>query len=222
MCGRYALWDGKRELDWLFGIKISEELKPRYNIAPSQQVPIVREKTPDDRELAFVRWGLIPPWADDPKKLRLSLFNARAEGVAQKPTFRTAFRKRRCLIPVSGFYEWQQRADHKQPFFTKAKDGHPLALAGLWEKWERDGQQIESCTIITTRADSLLKPIHDRMPAIIPREHFAAWLDPTVHEADFLEEFLAPAPAGWLEVEAVSTTVNNVRNEGPELVEPLG
>lgn len=221
MCGRYALWDGKRELDWLFDIKVSEELQPRYNIAPSQDIPIVREEEPGRRELVFVRWGLIPAWAEDPAKLKLSLFNARAEGVATKPMFRNAFKNRRCLIPASGFYEWQQQPHHKQPFFTKAKDGHPLALAGLWDQWERGDQRIESCTIITTDADSLLKPIHDRMPVIIPREHFSAWLDPENHDADFLEEFLVPAPSQGLEAEAVATTVNNVRSQGPELVEPL-
>jgi putative SOS response-associated peptidase YedK len=221
MCGRYALWDGKRELDWLFDIKVSEELKPRYNIAPSQEIPIVREESPAKRELAFVRWGLVPSWAEDPDKLRLSLFNARAEGVATKPSFRSAFKSRRCLIPASGFYEWQKKAGGKQPFLTQARDGHPLALAGLWERWQRGDRQIESCTIITTRADSLLEPIHDRMPVIIPREHFSAWLDPGVQDADLLEEFLVPAPSDRLELQPVSTSVNNVRNQGPELVEPL-
>lgn len=221
MCGRYALWDGKLELDWLFNLKIEESLKPRYNIAPSEEIPIVRQNEAGERELAFVRWGLIPPWTRDPSQLRLSLFNARAETVADKPSFRSAFRKRRCLIPASGFYEWQTQEDGKQPWFIKGKDRQPLALAGLWEKWGSGGEQIESCTIITVDADTLLQPIHHRMPAIIPPEHFAAWLDPDENDRDLLEHLLIPAPSAELEAFPVSRNVNSARNDGPELVTPL-
>lgn len=221
MCGRYALWDGKRELDWLFDLNAKADLVPRYNIAPSEEIPIVRDDEARERELVFVRWGLIPAWVKDPSELRLSLFNARAESVADKPSFRSAFRQRRCLIPASGFYEWQAQEDGKQPWFIKSKDGQPLALAGLWERWSRGEERIESCTIITVAADQLLQPIHKRMPAIIPREHFTAWLDPAEGNPDLLEELLVPAASTELEAVQVSRSVNSVRNDGPELVAPL-
>jgi len=221
MCGRYTLQVSPEELAKQFVVEDSPLFKPRYNIAPTQNVPVVRLK-PDTakRELVLLRWGLIPSWAKDPK-IAYSTINAKAETVAEKPAFRSAFRKRRCLIPATGFYEWQQEGKQKQPMYIRLRDHRPFAFAGLWEHWEpKEGEPIESCTIVTTDANAFMLPIHNRMPVILASQDYDQWLDPTV-QTNSLQAILKPYAAEEMEAYAVSKIVNNPRNDAPQCVEPL-
>lgn len=189
-----------------------QQLALRFNVAPTQDIPIVRQ-TEAGRELAIVRWGLIPSWSKDAKSGPL-LINARSETAAEKPAFRSAFKSRRCLIPADGFYEWKKIGNKKQPYHFRLTDGHLLAFAGLWERWK----EIESCTIFTTAANELSGQFHDRMPAILSPNDYAEWLDPQSKEPGKL---LTPFPASEMEAVAVNPIVNNARNEGPECIEPF-
>jgi len=182
----------------------------------------VARNTPEGgRELAALKWGLVPAWSDEPKT-EYSTINARAETVAQKPAFRSAFRHRRCLIATDGFYEWHPQPDgHKQPYFISLKDHAPFAFAGIWEHWERDGKTLDSCSIIITAANSLMQPIHERMPVILPPERYDHWMDPSVSEPETLLPLLTPYPAERMTMHKVKTTVNSPRNEGPDLIEPV-
>ncbi len=204
---------------------IPPEYAPRYNIAPTQPVLIVRENPhrSGGREVVHVVWGLIPPWADDPR-IGSKMINARCETAAEKPSFRHCLRRRRCVVPVSGFYEWQRTmTGGKQPYYIKSARNEPLALGGLWEIWDGpNGEQIESCTILTTSANQLLSPLHDRMPVIIPAEKVPEWLDTRNEDVRTLADFLKSAPEDALAMHAVSTQVNSVRNDGSTLAEPLG
>ena len=197
-------------------------LMPRYNIAPTQPIPIVRADAQNDCHLVMVRWGLVPSWAREPDT-RYSMINARAETVAEKPAFRSAYRYRRCLIPADGFYEWQKTpGGHKQPFCIRARDKKPLALAGIWETWQAaDGSELESCAILVTTANSSVAPVHDRMPVIVDQADFSAWLDRHQQHPDELSRFLMPAPPGLLETYPVDVRVNNPGNDGKELIDPL-
>lgn len=224
MCGRFTLKTPASLIAELFDVRIDPglELRPRYNIAPTQPVAAVRTSpTAGDRELVLLRWGLIPSWAAD-MKIGASLINARSETVASKPAFRQAFRKRRCLIPADGFYEWQKQAagagGKKQPFCTTLRDGRPFALAGLWERWARPGETpgdvpLETCTILTTDANELQRSVHDRMPVILRPEDYAVWLDPQVQSPEQLTPLLQAYPAAEMQMRLVSTLVNNARNE---------
>jgi len=200
---------------------------PRFNIAPTQDAPVVRQRTEPKRErtLQFLRWGLIPSWAED-IKIGARLINARGETVAAKPSFRSAFRKRRCLVPADGFYEWRADGKAKQPYLIARRDGASFAFAGLWERWtpkEKPAEPafIDSYTIVTTEANTLLKPLHERMPVILAPEHYASWLDPEAAEADLLA-LLRPAPEELLHYFPVSRRVNAARVDVPELIEPTG
>lgn len=211
MCGRFAL-KNPQALQAAFGLNETPNLPPRYNIAPSQDVAAVR-MGPHGRELVMLHWGLIPAWAKDPKT-GYSLINARAETVAEKPAFRTAFRRRRCIIPASGFYEWKEVAGGKQPYYLMLKNGEPMGLAGLWEHWQSpEGRVIESCTILVTDANALVKQVHDRMPVILPKEAYAAWLDPEEQAPDRLAPLLCPLDAAEMTAWPVSRLVNNPRND---------
>jgi putative SOS response-associated peptidase YedK len=172
------------------------------------------------RVLSLMRWGLIPHWADDPK-IGYRLINARADTVATKPSFRSAFKQRRCLIAADGFYEWQKRDGAKQPYLIRRADGEPFAFAGLWEHWHGADQEIESCTIITTDANDLMRPIHDRMPVILAPADYDRWLDPAVQKADLLQTLLRPLAEGALTAILVSTRVNNPKNDDAKCVEAL-
>jgi putative SOS response-associated peptidase YedK len=197
-------------------------LKPRYNIAPSQAVAVVR-LLPDDRErkLAMLRWGLIPAWAKDPAKARQPI-NAKSETVAELPSFRDAYRKRRCLIPADGFYEWKQEGGRKQPVYINMKDGEPFAIAGLWEYWEKPDQEpIDSCVILTTEPNDLLEPIHNRMPVILDPNDYDLWLDPDVQEASRLKPLLQPFPPEKMTYYPVNLRVNNPRHDDKLCMEPL-
>ena len=215
MCGRFAL-PTPEELASHFNLKKTPGLEPRYNITPSQDIAAVRliSGTPD-RELVMLKWGLIPFWAKD-KKIGYKLINARAEGIAGKPAFRAAFRQRRCLIPARGFFEWLHTTKTKQPYFVRLKETDILAFAGLWEHWQgEDGEIIESCTIITTRANTTVGKIHDRMPAIIEPVQYENWLDP--HAANqALLSMLKPFPAQQMVAYPVGLEVNNPKNDNPD------
>src|SRR3989449_488160 len=183
MCGRYTLKTPVERLSEKFQFPEVLPLKPRYNIAPSQWVAVFRLLPGDpDRKLAMLRWGLLPAWVKDPAKVQQPI-NAKAETAAEKPMFRDAFKRRRCLVPADGFYEWKQDGGRKQPVYIHMRDGEPFAIAGLWEHWEgQDGQVIESCTLLTTEPNDLLAPVHNRMPVILDPKDYAQWLDPGLQE----------------------------------------
>jgi putative SOS response-associated peptidase YedK len=222
MCGRYTLKTPGKLVADLFGLAEEPSLFPRYNIAPTQPVPVIRvlRANPDtkQRELVPLRWGLVPSWADDPA-IGNRLINARSETVSSKPSFRGAFRHRRCLVPADGFYEWKKEGSKKQPVYIRKKDGQPFAFAGLWEEWEREGEVIESCTIITTAANDLMAEFHDRMPVILEPKDYGLWLDPGVQDPKLLEPLLRPFPSGEMEVYPVSRLVNDPRHEDPKCIE---
>lgn len=220
MCGRYTLTTSGEQVAQQFDLKEAPELAPRYNIAPTQPVAAVRSGD-DGRELVLLRWGLIPPWAKD-LSIGARMINARAETVAEKPAFRSAMKQRRCLILADGFYEWRTQGNGKQPFYFRVESGRPFAFAGLWEHWRGpDGQIIQSCTILTTEANELVRDLHDRMPVILRPEDYERWLDPGLRDAGAVEDLLAPYPAEAMETYPVSKAVNRVSNEGAALIAPL-
>jgi len=225
MCGRYTLVTTPQELADQFELAEPVDFPPRYNIAPSQSSPIVRRSEPGGaRRLDLLRWGLVPHWAKD-LKFGYRTINARAETVATQPAFRDAFRKRRCLVPANGFFEWQKSVmagkEAKQPFHVHRKDDRPMALAGLWDRWVGpDGAAIESFTIVTTDANELMGPVHNRMPVIFRSEHYGEWLNPGAG-IDQLKALLGPCPSEWLVATPVSREVNNPRNDSPGCIIPL-
>jgi len=220
MCSRYNLTTPLEAVRAYFRVPNGEPFPPRFNIAPSQPVLIVRLDHARERELALVRWGLIPSWAKDPARLP-KLFNARAESAAEKASFRGAMRHRRCLVPANGFYEWTGKAGARQPHLLRRPDGGLIALAGLWETWlGADGSEIDTMAILTVAANRTVAPLHDRMPAILLPDDFDAWLDTRGFKAEMAAEMLRPAPEGLLEHIPVDPRLNNARNEGPELIAP--
>jgi putative SOS response-associated peptidase YedK len=197
------------------------EVQPHYNIAPTQMVLAVRHLPQAGRpECVPLRWGLIPYWAED-MKVGPRMINARAETAATKSAFAPAFRQRRCLILADGFYEWQKNAGRKQPFYIRRADGKPFAFAGLWERWNKAEQPVESCTILTTDANDLVRPLHDRMPVILDPAAYDRWLDPTCHDPTAIQGLLRPFAAASLTAYPVSTQVNNARFDDPVCVLPL-
>jgi len=221
MCGRFTLFEPDAVLVKEFGAARVQAGPPRYNIAPSQPVAVVRVSPGDRaREILRLRWGLIPPWAKDPS-IGNRLINARAETAAEKPSFRSAFRHRRCLVPANGFFEWRKVDRGKQPFYIRMRDGRPFAFAGLWERWvPSGGEAVETCTILTTGANDLLKPIHDRMPVIVPAGMYDAWLDTDRKDPETLKDLLLPWPPESMEAKPVSTVVNDPSHDGPECIAP--
>jgi len=217
MCGRYTVTSSPEELRTLFGYEEEPNFPPRYNVAPGQPVAIVR-LVGGKRQFALVRWGLLPSWVKDPRTFSL-LINARGETVLEKPAFRAAMKRRRCLIPADGFYEWQAEGGRKRPFFIHAKTGAPLAFAGLWETWTGpNGEELETAAIVTTRANSTLAPIHERMPVIVPPEAFDLWLDCANVDALTAAALITPASDDLLEAYEISTAVNRTTNDGPEII----
>lgn len=204
----------------VLGLPDVPELLERYNIAPTQGVAVVRAGA-EGRRLDLLRWGLIPSWVKEPK-LAPTLVNARVDTLLEKPSFRGAFRSRRCLIPADGFYEWKTVNGKKQPMYFSMKDAAPFALAGLWERWEGpDGAVIESCTTLTTEPNSVVSPIHDRMPVIVPPEAYGLWLDPRVTDPQRLVPLLGAYPADAMQVHPVSPRVNAATVEGPDCIVPV-
>lgn len=222
MCSRYSLTSPPEAVRAYFGIDAVEPFPPRYNIAPTQPVAIVRMAASGRRELALVRWGLIPSWVKDPATFS-TLINARAETAVTKPSFRAAMRHRRCLVPADAFYEWTGPAGAKQPHLVRLAKGGLFAMAGIWEHWlGPDGSELETMAILTTNASRSLAWLHDRMPVIVPPEAFELWLNCRSGTARDAEALLVPARDGLLETVAVSPKLNNPRNEGPELQQPVG
>jgi putative SOS response-associated peptidase YedK len=219
MCGRYTLFAPAKRLEALFGLEILGELPPRYNIAPGGAVLAVRPGKSAVREPALFQWGLIPSWSKDPT-IGARMINARAETAAAKPAFRAAMKRRRCLIPASGFYEWAKSGPAKQPFYIRMKDDKPFAFAGLWEQWcGEDGGEIDSCAILTTDANDLLKPIHHRMPVIVAPGDFDRWLDPANEKPATLADLLRPYSSDEMTAHPVDRRVGNPRNDDPGLIE---
>jgi putative SOS response-associated peptidase YedK len=218
MCGRYELSSHPAVIALAFGLPFPPEIHPRYNIAPMQQVPIIRENGEGTRELVQVRWGLVPRWARDPS-IGSRMINARAETVATKGAFRYALARHRCLVPVSGFYEWRKTASGKAPMHIGMPDARPFGLAGLYERWlSPEGEVLDTCTILTTAACESLRDVHERMPVIVPPAAYARWLDCSGPDAG---DLLAPWPGEGLRVYPVSTRVNAVRNDDAALCEPI-
>ena len=219
MCGRYAITTAPEAIRALFRYLEQPNFPPRYNVAPTQPVPIVR-MAEGKRQLALVRWGLIPAWVKDPRAFSL-LINARGESVLDKPAFRNAMKYRRCLFPADGFYEWKREGEKKRPYFVRLKSGEPMAFAGLWESWMGpNGEEQETAAIVTTTASRSIAHIHDRMPVIVPPEAFDFWLDPKV-DAQTASAVIQPARDALLDCYEVSSAVNRTANDSPELLEPL-
>ncbi|MBC7545977.1 MAG: SOS response-associated peptidase [Candidatus Sericytochromatia bacterium] len=220
MCGRYTLKIDGKDLAALFALPELPDFPHRYNIAPTQRVAMIRmSETVGDRQLAMVRWGFIPAWAKEMPS-QAPLINARLETAHEKPTFRSSFQSRRCLIPADGFYEWRRSTD-KQPFVFQLPDEQPFAFAGLWDRWQGpDGQIIESCAMLTTEANMVMAPIHHRMPTILPPTHYDAWLDPGHQHPERLRAVLAASLCDRLIAKAVSTRVNKAVNDDPACLAP--
>lgn len=221
MCGRFRLARSKQILAEHFGTAPDEDWEPRYNIAPAQSIPVVRQHPSEPMRLGGrMQWGLIPAWAKA-ASAGYKMINARAETLGTKPAFREALRRRRCLIPGDGFYEWKQEGRSKRPFCFTLADGGLFAFAGLWEQWQSlEGKEIESCSIITTTPNELVADIHDRMPVILTEENYDLWLDPGMQQAETVGELLRPFDARRMRRYEVSTRVNLVSNDGPECATP--
>jgi putative SOS response-associated peptidase YedK len=222
MCGRFTLHTPESRIREAFNLEQTTPLglKPRYNIAPSQQVPIVRD-TDTGREMATARWGLVPHWSKEPKT-RYSTINARIESVAEKPAYRTPFKRQRCLIPADGFFEWKVVNGQKIPHHIRMRDGDVFALAGLWDRWEGDGESLESCSIIVMPANEVMKPLHERMPTIIAPAHYDLWLDSRVTDKVELMSYLNSTPSSQLVTYPISPWVNSPKHDDARCIEPAG
>ena len=235
MCGRFVSSHSADKISEFFGASFEgEALPPNFNVAPTQDVLAVVADAEGHREVQAFHWGLVPSWAKD-TKIGSKMINARSETIAEKPAFKGLFKKHRLIVPMDGFYEWQQAGEGapltkagkpmKTPMFIHRVDGEPLAVAGLWATWRDkaagpDAPWLHSCTVITTAANDTMSPVHDRMPVLLPQSAWAEWLDPSNQDLDDLQRLLVPAPNDVLTMHAVSTAVNNVRNKGPELMLP--
>jgi putative SOS response-associated peptidase YedK len=220
MCGRFTLRTNPKKLAEQFPIDEVPVLEPRYNIAPTQTVAVVRLSSVDSRRLfRQMRWGLVPYWADDPS-IGNRMINARSETALEKPAFRNAIRRRRCLILADGFYEWAKRPGGKQPYYFRMRDGSPFAFAGVWERWQKSDEPIESCALLTTNANQIVSPIHDRMPVILEPKDYDLWLDPKQQWPEAIQPLLHALRDDALEAIPVSRLVNDPANEDPGCIEP--
>lgn len=224
MCGRFTLTAPGDVIAEFFDLVSAPDVEPRYNIAPTQQVGVIRhDRDSGRRQFSEMHWGLIPSWAKD-RSIGSRMINARAETVATKPSFRDSFARRRCLIVADGFYEWQrvEGRTRKQPHLIRLRNGSAFGFAGLWTRWRGDqGAEVNSCTILTTEPNELIRTLHDRMPVIIDPNDFSQWLDPGVEGIHLPRRLFSPYPATEMETVAVETTVNNVSHDGPACIEPL-
>lgn len=223
MCGRYALHGPSSRLREQFEADIDDipaDFGPRYNAAPMQLLPVIRQRPTGERVVQLLRWGLIPSWSKD-ESIATKLINARGETVAEKPSFRAAYKSRRCIVPASGFYEWKKVAGGKQPYFIEPANELLFGFAGLWERWSKpDGETVDTFTVITTEANEAMRSLHDRMPVILLPDDYDQWLTKTT-EPDLVRQLLVPCPDEMLQMHPVSKAVGNVRNEGPELIEQI-
>ncbi len=224
MCGRFIQTNKSKQIDKKFKVNTAQDsfLKPRYNIAPTQTIPAVLE-TGGERIISGLKWGLIPHWSKD-DTFAAKLINARAESIAEKPSFRDAFTNRRCIIPASGFYEWDKKSSGaKQPFYFYLKEKEVFGFAGLWEEWldKASGELVETCTIITTEANRVLEPVHDRMPVILKSKDYEQWLDEKQADTNKLQNLLVPYPAKEMASHAVGKAVNSPSNDSSELINSL-
>jgi putative SOS response-associated peptidase YedK len=222
MCSRYSLTSPAEAVRSYFSAVVDHDFPPRYNIAPTQPVAIIRKSETQVTELALVRWGLIPSWVKDPKAFS-TMINARAETAVEKPSFRAAMRHRRCLVPTDGFYEWTGAKGDKRPHLVTQSSGGLMAMAGLWEHWlSADGSELQTMAILTVAANASMQPLHDRMPLILPSEMFEPWLDCRSGSVGGIEALLNPSVGPDLTSTPVSRRLNNPRNEGPEVQTPAG
>ena len=219
MCGRFAFYSPHEAVTRLFGVVDVPPIEPRYNIAPTQFVATVREAG-GPREVAMLSWGLVPSWAKE-ASTGARMINARAETLAEKPSFRNAYRRRRCLVLADGYYEWKRSGPVKQPYFIAFENDEPFGMAGLWERWRdlSSGDLLESCCIVTTSPSPAVEHVHDRMPVIVPPSAYSEWLEPKNEATDRLGRLLAPCTLPGLRARPVSRRVNDARNQGPELIE---
>jgi putative SOS response-associated peptidase YedK len=225
MCGRYTLSTPPEVVAELFDLIEVPAYPPRFNLAPTQEAPIVRVVEPDGaRRLDLLRWGLVPYWAKE-AAIGNRMINARSEGVAEKPAYRSSFKKKRCLVVTDGFFEWQKQGKSpKQPYLIRRQDRQPFAFAGLWSSWkdpERPGAPLETFTILTTSPNEAVRTVHDRMPVILNRNDYGLWLDPKIEDAARLQSLLVAAPEEDLELVPVSRAVNSPAYDGPDCIEPL-
>lgn len=221
MCGRYAFFSPAEAVRRTFMLDDVPELEPRYNVAPTQDVACARAGEEGARAFAMLHWGLVPKWAKE-RAVGNRMINARSETLAEKPSFREAFRRRRCLVLADGWYEWQVAAGGKQPWFIRRGDARPFAFAGLWERWKdpANGAPLESCTIVTTDAAESIRKIHERMPVVLAESDWDRWLDAAFSDTEKLAELLVPFDPKALEAWPVGREVNAPRNQGPALIEP--
>ena len=222
MCGRFTVRKPKEVIAKQFGVEINEELSPRFNIAPTQQVAAVRAaQGGGGKEFVSLKWGLIPSWAKD-ASIGAKLNNARSETVTEKPSFREAFKRRRAIIPADGIYEWQRTGGAKRPYFFQMRDGSLFGFAGLWDRWrDEDGEVVETCSILTTEANDLFRPVHERMPVVLHPESYDEWLADDPRGVEVLKELLCPYPSSEMIAYPVSPKVNSPQNQGEELIERL-
>jgi len=222
MCGRFAFFSAREALVRMFELPPdTPDVEPHYNIAPTQYVAAVRINREGARKLSMLYWGLVPSWAKE-KSIGARMINARAETLRDKPAFRKAYERRRCLVPADGYYEWQRSGARKQPWFIGLASGEPFAMAGLWEGWRdpADGEWLRSCSIVTTTPAQSIAHLHDRMPVILPPSAYAAWLDPANEDLDGLDAMLVPPPSAEIAARTVSSRVNSARVDEPSLIEP--
>ncbi|HKT87764.1 MAG TPA: SOS response-associated peptidase [Candidatus Sulfotelmatobacter sp.] len=222
MCGRYRLSRRKQIVEERFDAAGDEDWEPRYNVAPTQPVPVIRQHPKDPkRVMSLVRWGLIPSWSKDASGAA-KMINARAETAHTLPAFQDALRRRRCLVPADGFYEWQKRGSTKQPYCFEVNDGQLFAFAGLWERWkDPNGNWVKTCSILTTTPNAVTSAVHDRMPVILDPENYDVWLDPGMTKVEALTEMLKPYDARLMRCFPVSTRINQVKNDDAECARPV-
>lgn len=223
MCGRYSLYSAKEDIESFFNVssKDNEIFKPNYNIAPGSVMPIVLIGNSGHREIGGLRWGLIPKWADS-ADTGYKMINARSETLTEKKSFKGPFLSRRCLVPANGFFEWKDAEEFKQPFFVRLLSSELLAFAGLFEHWvSPDGEDVYSYTIVTTEANTLIQPLHERMPVILSPEHYNYWLDPNNEDVEGLQNLLLPYPMAQMSTYRVTTDVNTPKNNYPKLLQPI-
>jgi putative SOS response-associated peptidase YedK len=221
MCGRFSLATDISVLQEQFNFKWSNEItiNPRFNVAPSQQILTIGSDG-EKRIGTMMKWGLVPYWSND-TKIGYKMINARAEGIDEKPSFKTPFKRKRCLILSDGFYEWKKEEKKKQPFRFMMKDDRPFAFAGLWDQWDKDGELLYSCTIITTTPNEMTQEVHNRMPVILEEDAYDLWIDAKMNDTEYLKSLLIPFPAEKMKSYPVSTLVNSPKNNVEECLSPI-